>query len=90
MNLIEAIKSGKPYRAVGSQEYFSPECTYYSISKQSLLDEYEIKQEPREWNVHVSEDGAAIFNDQALHVVLMSQSYGIKNVKEIKVREIIE
>jgi hypothetical protein len=89
MNLIEAIKSGKPFRIKGSSyDWNVPEVKMIGMSKEAALAEYEINLEPREWDVYVSADGNNVMNADA--VAFFRTNYEIKNVRKIRVREIIE
>jgi len=90
MNLIEALKSGKPFRRSNRNGYLSVgslQSFLYNVAEEVFYDyvtadDWVIKQEPREWTVMVSPDGGLIS-------VAADQKHAF-NWSKIRVREILE
>ena len=78
MNLIEAIKSGKPFRAIGKSKFMLASDFNNKFDCADLMLVYELKTEPREWDVGVSGCGNFITSNKTAME------------KTIRVREILE
>jgi|GEM_PF-5574324 len=59
MTLIEALRSGKRHRIIGSSSgWYSPlESSAYSYSSRDILADWEVEREPREFMLYKMPDG---------------------------------
>lgn len=82
MTLQEALRSGKRYRLPGGG-WFGPDISYNYTKHEVLSNAWEVKQEPREFEVYLAGGGN-------LHQHPIGETCTVVDNEKIRVREILE
>lgn len=91
MTLKEAIESGLPFRHTANGDWYVLPGNHTWSTAAVLSTYWEVKEEPREWEIRYWDDGRVTLWDPAPGAInYMLASGNLKALRTVKVREVME